>query len=84
MPSIETIARPHRNRISVPVPKEYASYAFQVILVPLGEELSDFAPCKPQSGTSFVDALLSCPRLDDGETLDVSRDSNDFGRNVDI
>ena len=34
MSPIETIVRPRRNRISVPVPKEYGSYSFQVILVP--------------------------------------------------
>ena len=30
------IARPRRNRISVSVPREYGSYSFRVILVPLG------------------------------------------------
>ena len=33
---------------------------------------------------SFVDALLSCPRLDEGETLDISRDSADTGRAVEL
>ena len=33
---------------------------------------------------SFVDALLSCPKLDEGEELDVERDRNDFGRAVDL
>ena len=81
MPPIETIARPHRNRISVSVPREYGSHSFHVILVPLG--VADRA--KPRSGpafgkTSFVDALLACPKLDDGDTLDISRDESDFGR----
>ena len=33
---------------------------------------------------SFVDALLSCPRLDEGETLDISRDSADVGRTIEL
>lgn len=40
MPPIQTIARPRRNRISVPVPEEYGSYSFRVILVPLAPEAS--------------------------------------------
>ena len=84
MPPIETITRPHRNRISVSVPREYSSYSFQVILVPLGVDTVDISPQKPRKTGSFVDALLSCPKLDDGETLDVTRDSNDFGRVVDL
>ena len=85
MQPIETIARPRRNRISVAVPKEYASYSFQVILVPLADETPSPAASAAQTvpgGGSFVDALLSCPKLADGETLDVSRDSTDFGREV--
>lgn len=84
MPPIETIVRPRRNRISVSVPREYASYSFQVILVPLGVDAADDTPQKPRNPGSFVDALLSCPKLDDGETLDVTRDSCDFGRIVDL
>ena len=84
MPPIETIARPCRNRISVSVPREYSSYSFQVILVPLGVDMSASIPTKPRKKRSFVDALLSCPKLDDGETLDVSRDSNDCGRAIDL
>lgn len=38
MPTIQTIARPSRNRISVTVPEEYSSYSFQVILVPFKED----------------------------------------------
>ena len=40
MPPIQTIARPRRNRISVPVPEEYGSYSFRVILVPLAPAAS--------------------------------------------
>ena len=86
MPPIETIATPRRNRISVSVPREYSSYSFQVILVPLAPAASHTPPVvrdgrKPRS---FVEALLSCPKLDDGETLDVTRDPSDFGRNIDL
>ena len=38
MPPIETIARPRRNRISVTIPMEYASYSFRVIVVPIEDE----------------------------------------------
>ena len=79
MPAIETIAKPCGNRISVPVPKEYSSYSFQVILVPLADE--PHVPAIAGEG-SFVDALLSCPKLAEGETLDVSRDTTDFGRDI--
>ncbi len=84
MPPIETIARPRRNRISVSVPREYSSYSFQVILVPLGVDMPAFVPTKPRKKRSFVDALLSCPKLGDGETLDVSRDPDDCGRTIDL
>ena len=87
MSPIETIARPVRNRISVKVPKEYASYSFQVLLVPLFESTgqkhldSSSRVCKKQS---FVDVLLSCPRLDEGDELDIARNSCDVGRTVDL
>jgi hypothetical protein len=84
MSPIETIARPHRNRISVSVPREYSSYSFQVILVPLGVDTVDASPQKSRKTGSFVDALLSCPKLGDGETLDVTRDPGDFGRVLDL
>ena len=78
MSPIETIARPHRNRISVYVPREYSSYSFQVILVPLGVDTVDASPQKSRKTGSFVDALLSCPKLGDGETLDVTRNVDDM------
>lgn len=31
---------------------------------------------------NFVEALLSCPKLAEGETLEISRDPADFGRDV--
>ncbi len=86
MSPIETIVRPRRNRISVPVPKEYGSYSFQVILVPLAP-IDSPPPAPPSTGRrkkNFVEALLSCPKLDEGESLDISRDRADFGREVDL
>ena len=76
MSPIETIAKPRRNRITVPVPKEYGTCSFQVILVPLGNGK------RGEKKPSFVDALLSCPKLGDGESLDITRDTSDFGRDV--
>ena len=38
MQPIETIARPRRNRISVAIPREYASYSFRVIVVPIEDK----------------------------------------------
>lgn len=81
MPPIETIARPRSGRISVRVPKEYRSHSFQVILVPLGGLAADVPP-RPRKSRTFVDALLSCPKLDEGETLDLSRDETDSGREI--
>lgn len=48
MAPIETIARPRRNRISVAIPREYASYSFRVIAVPIENELPP--PQKPLPG----------------------------------
>jgi len=87
MPSLETIARPRRNRISIAVPREYSSYSFQVILLPIASETSFTArsTVRPRrKKKTFMDALLFCPKLDDGETLDVSRDAEDYGRVVDL
>ena len=82
MPAIGTIARPRRNRISIAVPREYGSCSFRVILLPIVSK--DSVVARPVVRTrlkkkTFVGALLSCPKLDDGETLDVSRDSADGG-----
>ena len=84
MPPIETNMRPHRNRISVSVPREYSGYSFQVILVPLGVDTTRTVTLMPHKKRSFVDALLSCPKLGEGETLDISRDSDDYGRDINI
>ena len=87
MPAIETIVRPRRNRISIAVPREYGSYSFQVILLPIASEDSfsaNAAVRTRQKKKTFVDALLSCPKLDEGETLDISRDSSDYGRDIDL
>ena len=88
MSSIETIARPVGNRISVDVPEEYASYFFQVLLVPLHDNPPSFSRPEHRGWhprrRNFVEALLSCPKLAEGDTLDISRDASDFGRDVDL
>ena len=53
MPPIETIARPVRNRISVKVPKEYSSYSFQVLLVPLAPGKAKWRHVGKVDGLSF-------------------------------
>lgn len=53
MPPIETIAKPVRNRISIKVPKEYASYSFQVLLVPLSPERTKWRTVGKVDGLSF-------------------------------
>lgn len=82
MSPIETIAKPRRNRITVPVPKEYGTCSFQVILVPLGNGKAGGVSRRMGKRPTFVDALLSCPKLGEGETLAVPRDASDFGRDV--
>ena len=66
------------------VPKEYKSYSFQVILVPLAPERQRPSVSRVKRGRTFVDALLSCQILDDGDELDVSRDISDCGREIDL
>lgn len=69
MPAIETIAKPRGNRISVSVPKEYSSYSFQVILVPIRPEEPSSpkpAPRTRRKAQSLADALLAVPAPDDG------------------
>jgi hypothetical protein len=86
MPPIQTIASPRRDRISVAIPKEYRSYSFQVILVPLAPE-SSVSPrrrSRLRKRETFVDALLSCPRFGEGEDLDISRDRSDCGREISL
>jgi len=84
MAPIQTIARPRRSRISVAVPKEYSTYSFQVILVPLAPDVGSFAiNGRGSRRKTFVDALLSCPKLDE-DGLAISRDRKDFGREIDL
>ena len=84
MPPIQTIATPVRNRISVPVPVEYRSYSFEVILKPIIPRDTKVAkrvrPARRRnrcvkSGSSFVEFMRTCPV--DLATLDLSRDSDD-------
>ena len=84
MPPIQTIVTPVRNRISVPVPVEYRSYSFEVILKPIIPHDTKAADrVRPvrrrngrvKSGSSFVEFMRACPA--DLSTLDLSRDSDD-------
>lgn len=84
MSPIETIIRPRRNKISLQVPSELGSYFFHVIMVPLGADEAITVRATANKPGSFVDALLSCPKLDEGEALDVTRASDDFGRDVEL
>ena len=70
MPPIETIARPIRNRISIRVPKEYASYSFQVLLVPLSPQKTKWRTVGKVKGLSFKikDEDLFSDDSDDWET----------------
>ena len=76
MSAIETMARPRRNRISVAVPKEYGSCAFQVILLPVASEspipAHSAIRTKPER-KNFVDALRDCPKVEGGESLAEDR-----------
>ena len=68
MPAIETIAKPRGNRITVRVPKEYNSYSFQVILVPIRPEepsLPEPASRTARKAQSLADALLAPPATGD-------------------
>ena len=84
MPAIRTFAEPVDDVLMVRIPREYSSYSFQVILVPLAPTVPHAAPVVRvgRKSRTFVEALLSCPKLDDGETLDVTRDPSDFGRDI--
>ncbi|MBQ7252453.1 MAG: hypothetical protein IJS32_07620 [Kiritimatiellae bacterium] len=76
MPTIESIVKPRGSRISVAVPKEYASYSFQVILVPIRPEEPSGAKPAPRSARqmqSLADALLSLPSPGDDWSPDASR-----------
>ena len=76
MPAIETIAKPRRNRISLSVPKEYSSYSFQVILVPIRPEEPSVSPPAPRSARktqSLADALLAPSVPGDDWPPDTSR-----------
>ena len=53
MPTIETVATPIRNRISIRVPREYASYSFKVLLVPFEKSESSLRSIRKVPGLSF-------------------------------
>ena len=53
MPTIETVAKPIRNRISINVPREYESCSFRVVLVPFVESESSLRSVRKVPGLSF-------------------------------
>ena len=53
MPTIETVATPVHNRISIQIPKEYASYSFKVVLLPFTMSESCLRTVKKVPGLSF-------------------------------
>ena len=88
MPPIEMIASPVGNRISIPIPREYRAYSFQVTLVPVktdGEvSRRRVARTRRKESSASLWDQLACPVLDEGEGLDISRDRNDCGMAIDL
>ena len=86
MPPIEMIASPVGNRISIPIPREYRAYSFQVTLVPVKADNEvtrrRVARTRCKEASASLWDQLACPVFDEGEGLDISRDRNDCGRAV--
>ena len=38
MPTLERVARPRRNRISIEVPREFGQYTFKIVMIPIVKE----------------------------------------------
>ena len=71
MPSIRTYARPVSNQVTIDIPREYSSYAFEILLMPVRHE---------RKKMGFVEFLRSA-QVEDGE-LDLTRDHQDYPREV--
>lgn len=71
MPSIRTFARPVSNQVTIDIPREYASYSFEILLMPVRHE---------RKKMGFVEFLRSA-QVEDGE-LDLTRDHQDYPREV--
>ena len=71
MPSIRTYARPVSNQVTIDIPREYASYSFEILLMPVRHESKKMG---------FVEFLRSA-QVEDGE-LDLTRDHQDYPREV--
>ena len=71
MPSIRTYARPVSNRVTIDIPREYSSYAFEILLMPVRHE---------RKKMGFVEFLRSA-QVEDGE-LDLTRDHQDYPREI--
>ena len=88
MPPIEIIASPVGNRISIPIPRKYRAYSFQITLVPVktdGEVARRrVARMRRKEPSASLWEQLACPVFDEGEGLDICRDRNDCGRAIDL
>ena len=71
MPSIRTYARPVSNQVTIDIPREYSSYAFEILLMPVRHE---------RKKMGFVEFLRSA-QVEDGE-LDLTRDHQDYPREI--
>ena len=71
MPSIRTYARPVSNQVTIDIPQEYASYSFEILLMPVRNE---------RRKMGFVEFLRSA-QVEDGE-LELTRDHQDYPREV--
>ena len=84
MPPIEMTMSPVDDKICIEIPKKYRSYSFAVTLVPVKRSASDRRRLVRRSAKKSAFELMHCPILDDGEELDVSRDHQDYGREIDL
>ena len=73
MPPIEMIASPVGNRISIPIPREYRAYSFQVTLVPV-KAASEVprrrvARTRRKETSASLWDQLACPVFDEGDLI---------------
>ena len=71
MPSIRTYASPVSNQVTIDIPREYASYSFEILLMPVRHE---------RKKMGFVEFLRSA-QVEEGE-LDLTRNHQDYPREV--
>lgn len=84
MPPIEMTMSPIDDKICIEIPKKYRSYSFAVTLVPVRKDLADRRRMMRRGARKSAFELMHRPILDDGEELDISRDHEDYGREIDL